>query len=166
MNATAVVDRLRQIHFLADVDQSYLEQIAAAGRIVHYPPGRVIFREGQALGAIYLIIAGHVSLELCAASIGCKRIMTLCAGDLLGISPLLEQTRATATARTTADCELIEIQAGQILTLCEHDPRFGYEFMRRVALAISKRLNATRLQMIDVYGEQLPPAGDAAERGR
>jgi CRP-like cAMP-binding protein len=82
--------------------------------------------------------------------------MTVGAGDLLGISPVLGQTRMTATARTVAPTQALQLNVGQILTLCEHNPRFGYEFMRRAALAVAKRLNATRLQLIDVFGAQMP----------
>ena len=73
---------------------------------------------------------------------------------MLGISPAVGQTRSTGTARTLAPTKAIELNAGQVLTLCEHNPRFGYEFMRQVAVAISQRLSATRLQLLDVFGTE------------
>jgi len=48
----------------------------------------------------------------------------------------------------------------QLLAICEQHPRFGYEFMKRAALALSRRLNATRLQLLDVYGGQMAGAPD------
>ena len=156
MSQGTMLERLRQIRFLADVEEEHLKQIAAAAEFVQFPSGKVIFREGQQLADIYLILSGSVSLEICAPGIGCKRIMTISEGDLLGISPVLEQSHSTATARTTLPTEVIQVNASQILTMCEHDPRFGYEFMRHAAQAITQRLNATRLQLVDVYGEQLP----------
>jgi CRP/FNR family transcriptional regulator, cyclic AMP receptor protein len=77
-------------------------------------------------------------------------------GELLGWSPVLEQSQLTATARALAATTAVEINASQILTVCEHDPRFGFELMRRAARALAKRLNATRLQLVDVYGNQMP----------
>ena len=50
--------------------------------------------------------------------------------------------------------------AGQIVTMCEHDPRFGYVFMRRAALALAKRLSATRMQLLDVFGGQMPSVAE------
>ena len=82
--------------------------------------------------------------------------MTVGPGELLGWSPLLEQTRLTASARTMTPVEAIELQGGQLLALCHHDPRFGYVFMRRAALALAKRLNATRMQLLDVFGADMP----------
>jgi hypothetical protein len=40
------------------------------------------------------------------------------------------------------------------ISLCESDPRLGYELMRRTALALSKRLSAARLQLLDVFGAE------------
>ena len=58
----------------------------------------------------------------------------------------------------------MEIDASQLLTICEQDLEFGYELMRRTMLAVAKRLDATRMQLIDVYGSQLP-AVERTEEG-
>ena len=39
---------------------------------------------------------------------------------------------------------------------CEDDKELGYELMRRFAAVMLDRLQATRLQLLDVYGK---PAG-------
>ena len=36
------------------------------------------------------------------------------------------------------------------------NPEFGFEFMHRVAMALAQRLSATRLQLLDMSGFQLP----------
>jgi len=35
---------------------------------------------------------------------------------------------------------------------CDADPRLGYELMQRFAGLMTSRLQATRLQLLDVYG--------------
>jgi len=35
---------------------------------------------------------------------------------------------------------------------CDTDPALGYEFMQRFAAVMVERLQATRLQLLDVYG--------------
>lgn len=157
MTDEQLVDQLRQLRFLCDIDEEYLKQIAAVAKVVEFPVGKVIFREGEPLAHFYVLLCGSVSLEICAPGRGCRRIHTVTDGDLLGISPVLEQTRVTATARVLTPTTAVQLNAGQILTMCEHNPRFGYEFMRRVALATSIRLSATRLQLMDVFGTE-PPA--------
>ena len=69
----------------------------------------------------------------------------------------------TATARVLEPATLLILDSRQLITLCEHNPRFGYEFMRRTALAISQRLSATRLQLLDIYRHELPVVPDRGE---
>lgn len=152
MSENALTEQLRQFRFLQEIEDEDLSRLAAIARLVEFPAGKVLYREGQSLSNIYLILSGSASIEICAAGIGCRRIMTVSAGDLLGISPAVGRARSTGTIRTLAPMKAIELNASQVLTLCEHNPRFGYEFMRQVAVTVSQRLNATRLQLLDVFG--------------
>jgi CRP-like cAMP-binding protein len=105
---------------------------------------------------MYLIASGKISLEICAAGTGCKQILTLGPGELLGWSSHLGQSRYTALARTPVRTRLVKINVLQLIQLCDLDPRFGYDLMRRTAVALAKRLNVTRIQLLNVYGDQLP----------
>jgi CRP/FNR family transcriptional regulator, cyclic AMP receptor protein len=154
MTENVLPEQLRQFQFLQDIEDEHLRHLAAIARLVEFPANKVLYREGQVVSNVYLILSGSVSIEICAAGIGCRRIMTVSAGDLLGISPAVGQSRSTGTVRTLAATRAIELNASQVLTLCEHNPRFGYEFMRQVAVAISQRLGATRLQPLDVFGAE------------
>ncbi len=133
MAASDILDVLRDIHFLEGIPEESLRQIAAVSREVSFAKGSVIFREGDPAAKMYLVVSGNVSIEICAPGIGCRRIMTVGEGELLGWSPVLEQSQLTATARALAATTAVEINASQILTVCEHDPRFGFELMRRSA---------------------------------
>ena len=154
MTGKNLVDVLRSIEFLDGIADEHLEKLASVAEMVEYEEGKQIFREGEPAEQVYLLTSGSVSLEVCAPGIGCRRILTVDQGEMLGWSPVLQQPRLTATARTLAPTQAVRISANQILTLCEHNPRFGYEFMRRVALALAKRLKAARLQLLDVYGAE------------
>lgn len=156
MNKQELLKALGEVGFCDDMDPDFLEQLANVCKLVEFPLGTVIFREGEPALRMYLIRAGHISLEICAPGVGCRRILTLGAGELLGWSAVLQQAHLTATARTLDATEAIELDAALVLTMCEHSPRFGYEFMRRSALALAKRLSATRLQLLNVYGVTMP----------
>jgi CRP-like cAMP-binding protein len=153
---SSFIEALREIRFLHDMGPMHLEQIANISRFRDYNEGDIVFRQGDVAQHLYLIVHGNVSLEICAASIGCKQILTLGPGELLGWSSVLEQSCYTARARALDVTRLVEINVGQFLTICERDPQFGYELMRRTALALAKRLSVTRMQMLDVYGSGLP----------
>lgn len=149
-----LVSALRKVEFLEDFEDDFVEMIASVTDLLQFEEGEVIFREGDAADYIYLVASGSVSLEICAPALGCRRILTIEAGNLLGWSPVLGQSRITSTARTLAPTQAYRIQADQLLSLCEQNTRFGYVFMRRVALGLAKRLSAARLQLLDVFGTE------------
>lgn len=156
MNNDRLVEALREIRFLHDIGPMHLEQIAKISRLRDFDEGDVVFRQGDAAQHVYLIVYGNVSLEICAAGAGCQQILTLAPGELLGWSSVLEQLSYTARARVLDTTRVVEINVAQLLTICERDPQFGYELMRRTALALAKRLSATRMQLLNVYGPNLP----------
>jgi CRP-like cAMP-binding protein len=158
-----LLDVIRNIHFLHDFPDAYLEPLATVASIKECAPGVVVFREGQKESRLYLVVKGAVSLEYCTPGMGCKRLQTVGTGELLGWSPVLGLSDMTATARVLEATRLLVLDARQLVTLCEHNPRFGYEFMRRTALALSQRLSATRLQLLDVYHQELPVVPEERE---
>jgi CRP-like cAMP-binding protein len=160
MNGKDSLELLSGISFFRGISEEHLRQVAEIAALVNFAQGTVIFREGEPASKLFLIVSGNVALELCAPGVGCRRILTVSEGELLGWSPVLEQSCLTATARALTNTLAVEISGGQILTMCEHNPRFGYEFMRRAALALAKRLTATRMQLLDVYGEAMPIASE------
>ena len=133
-----------------------VKQIADVSRPVEFPAGAIIFRAGEPATKVYWVATGEVSIEICAPGVGSRRILTIGDGDLLAWSPLLGLKQLTATARALTPMTAIEVNASQVLAMCERHPRLGYELLRQVARAMSTRLNATRLQLIDVYGSQMP----------
>ncbi len=160
MTESDLVPVLQSIPFLQALPEGSLAKLARISRIHDFPAGEIIFRQGDPAEIIYLVIEGTVALEICAPAVGCKRILTVGDGELLGWSPVLEQERLTATARTLTETKAVAISGRQIVSLCASDTEFGYEFMRRAALALATRLNATRMQLVDVYGSQMPVAPD------
>jgi len=151
-----LLETLRHIDLLKGVSEEELRQIASIAEEADFAEGTLIFRENSPAGHLYLIVEGNVSLEICAPSVGCRRILTVGKGELLGWSPVLENARFTATARAMTDVRTIRIQGQHLLALCESDHSLGYHFMQRAALALAKRLSATRLQLLNVFGNEMP----------
>jgi CRP/FNR family transcriptional regulator, cyclic AMP receptor protein len=165
VNKDSLIDTLRDIRFLHDIGPMHLEQIAQIARVRDFNDGDVVFRQGDAAQHVYLVVDGNVSLEICAAGTGCRQILTLGQGELLGWSSVLEQLNFTARARAVGKMRLVEINVAQLLAICDRDPQFGYELMRQVAMALAKRLSATRMQLLDVYGGDLPVVPYEVEAG-
>ena len=96
---------------------------------------------------------------MCVPARGCVRLLTVGAGELLAWSALLGRGEMTATATADEDTQVIAIPAPKLLDICESYPEVGYHLMRRLAHALSRRLLATRLQMLDLFSIEPPVAG-------
>jgi CRP-like cAMP-binding protein len=155
MRELMILDTLRTIRFLDDLNDEDRHKLAAMARLERYPPETFVFREGERPGRIFLVAEGSAALEIRLPEHGGRRIQIVGPGELLGWSPLLGPFPMTASARTLSPSRLIVLDAPQLLALCHHDPRFGFALMRRTATALAQRLSATRLQLLDVYRHQL-----------
>ncbi|MBA4189871.1 MAG: Crp/Fnr family transcriptional regulator [Planctomycetaceae bacterium] len=158
MTETITPAFLKTLAFLAPATEDELRLLMPAAQVEQYPAGTSVFREGDHLSHIFIVTTGTVALEISGPDYRPRRIQTVGPGELLGWSPLLGTGAMTAGARATTQVRVVAIDAKALLEVCEADPRFGYQFMRRTAVAIAARLNATRLQLLDVYGTELPHA--------
>lgn len=156
MSEPSVLEILQGIRFLEGVPPGDLQRLAAVAELKRYAPNATVFREGDKISSIFLVAEGAVGLELLVPGQGAKRIHTVGTGELLGWSPVLGKMPMTATARALAPTLVAILDAGQVTALCHHDPMFGFIFMRQIALALAQRLNATRLQLLDVYHSEIP----------
>lgn len=155
---------LRGMAFLNGADDEICRTLARLGRIEEVSAGAVLFREGHESESVFLVVSGQIALEIACPRRGRLRFQTVGPGELLGWSPLLGQPRMTATARALSPAQVIRLDAAPILALCEEQPRFGMELMRCTAIALSKRLAATRLHLLDIFRHELPvSSGEGGE---
>jgi CRP/FNR family cyclic AMP-dependent transcriptional regulator len=61
-----------------------------------------------------------------------------------------------ARAICVTAAQLFVLDAEKLRTAFDEEPRIGYEVMRQVAAALARRLVATRMQLLDVYGAEPP----------
>jgi len=73
---------------------------------------------------------------------------------MLGWSALFADGQMTATATVLEATCTIAFPGRMLRELCDHNHELGYRIMRQAALALSQRLLATRLQLLDLF---VPP---------
>lgn len=147
---------LEELHFSAGMPSEVLGQLATESTIQQARAGSVLFREGTHNQNLYLIRSGRLGLEMNVPGRGAVRILTLGPGEMAGWSALLDQGKMTASARAVRDTEVIVAAADKLRQLCETNHDFGYHLMRQMAEALSKRLVATRLQLLDLFSDAPP----------
>jgi len=65
-------------------------------------------------------------------------------GEIFGWSALVEGGRSTATAECLEDSRILSFQRKDLEKLFARQPQLGYEFMKRLARLIYRRLENTR----------------------
>lgn len=140
--------------FFAGLHPADLSLLAGCASNVRFESGQMIFREGDPANQFFLIRHGRVALEIFSHNRGPVSIQTLAEGDVLGwswmVAPFVWRFDAKALELTRA----LALDAECLRRKCDADPRLGYELLKRVVQVMTERLQATRLQLLDVYGKQ------------
>ena len=144
-------DLLEQLAFTADLPSNVLTALVGISSIRQFSAGSVLFAESSHNDKFYLIVRGHVALDMHVPGRGDVRVLSLGPGDMLAWSALIGQGQMTTTASALDDGQVIAAPARELLDICEQEHGIGYALMRRLALSLSKRLLATRLQLLDLF---------------
>jgi len=136
----------------AGLDPAWLDFIAGCGRNQGFEAGEHLAREGEDADVFFAIRRGRVALEVAAPGAGTLMIETLEGGDVVGWSWLFPPHRWSFDVRAVEPVRAIAFDGACLRGKCEDDLALGYELMRRFAGVMLDRLQATRLQLLDVYG--------------
>ena len=147
------LDRILREHpFFAGLSDADLHFVAGCARNHRFDAGDYLLREGQAANEFFLIRHGRVALEIAAPGQAPSVLLTPGAGEMVGVSWLAPPYKWMYDARAMELVRAIGIDAACLRNKCEADPRLGYEFSKRLMPVLVRRLHATRLQHLDVYG--------------
>jgi CRP/FNR family transcriptional regulator, cyclic AMP receptor protein len=135
----------------AGLERRHLDLIAGCGATARFAAGEHLFRGGDPAERFYLIRHGTVALDLVAGGRELT-IETLHDGEIAGFSWLFAPYRWMFDARAVTDTSTIAFDAVCLRGKCETDHELGYQLMRRMVSLATSRLQATRLQLLDVYG--------------
>lgn len=143
---------IREHPFFAGLDEGFCELVCGCARNVRFEAGQYLFREGEPANEFYLLRHGRVALEVTAPGRGAITVQTVGGGEIVGVSWLIPPYRWTNDARALEPTRAISMDATCLRRKCEADHDLGYEMMKRFVPVLVQRLQATRLQVLDVYG--------------
>lgn len=146
---------LRKHPFLADVSDRHMEILLGCASNAHFPEGTTLVQEGQIANKFYLIRDGRVALETDVVGRGRMRIQTVGPGDVLGWSWLIAPFRLHFTGTAVSDVRAVALDGECLRKKCENDHDLGYELLSRLSQVIERRLEGTRMQLLDLYTTSL-----------
>jgi CRP-like cAMP-binding protein len=141
--------------FFEGLDPDLLDVMVCCACHQEYQPGQFIYREGDDANQALLIIEGKVSVEIFAAQRGSLVIQTLGPGDILGWSWLFPPYKRRFDARAVEFTRAVALDGCVLRQKADENHRLGYELLKRFSRLVVDRLQATRLQIIDIYGKHV-----------
>jgi CRP/FNR family transcriptional regulator, cyclic AMP receptor protein len=137
----------------AGLDDGQLALVAGCGRNVTFTKGHRLFREGDRADDFFLVRHGLVALETYVPNRGALTVDTVGPGEIAGWSWLLTPHRWHFTGRAVEPVRAVQFDGACLRGKCESDPFLGYALLTRFAQVLVERLQATRFQLMDVYGD-------------
>ena len=136
----------------AGMADAHLGLIAGCGTLARFERDAYLLREGDAADRFFVLRHGAVALELAAPGREPLVIDTRHDGEAVGWSWLFAPYRWQFDARAVDPVAAVVFDAVCLREKCDADHELGYQLMRRFAATLVSRLQATRLQLQDLYG--------------
>ena len=152
MSERTIRELLGEHDFFARFAPAHLDVLAGCGRNVVFPAGTTIAREGDPADLFFALRSGRVAVGIHVPQHAPLVVATLGAGDVLGWSWLFTPHEWHFDAEATRETHAIAFDGACLRKKCEADAELGYVLMQRFAEIFVRRLEATRFQLVDVYG--------------
>jgi len=137
--------------FFSGLDYGFVNLMVSCASNVRFKGGSYILKEGDPANTFYLVRAGKVAVEVLAPQHKPIIVSTLGVGEILGWSWLLPPFQWKFHARAVEDTRAVALDGKCLRSKCEENHDLGYEILKRFAQIMEQRLEATRLQLLDVY---------------
>jgi CRP-like cAMP-binding protein len=138
--------------FMQGLDSVQIKLLVGCASNVVFQPGEFIFREGENADQFYFIRHGKAVVEAYVPQQGPITIQTRGAGEVMGWSWMVPPYKWHFDARAVELTRAFALDGKCLRDKCEDDHDLGYALMKKFSVLIAQRLEATRLQLMDIYG--------------
>lgn len=152
----SLLDSVIDCEFLRAIPKALLPQLEQLSQRRMFPAGTTLFLEGSANREFHIVNTGHVRLEMLVPRRGRIPILTVGPGEILAWSALVPNAAMTCSAIALEPVCTVAFDGDQLRALCETEHEIGFHAMRQLASELSRRLFATRLQLLDLFREHQP----------
>jgi CRP/FNR family transcriptional regulator, cyclic AMP receptor protein len=153
-----LAEHIRATWFGSDLVDSSLQRMGAMAREYEAPARTRLLREGDSTDELSILVDGRIALTEHVAGRGSVTLMSAEPGDVFGWTAIIPPYRATATVVSLEPVKVIAIEAEALRAELKADCVLAAGVYPRLAEALAHRLEATRQQLLDLYGsEQRPP---------
>jgi CRP-like cAMP-binding protein len=129
---------------VASVSSEIQSRLLAIAHRVHEPAGAVLFRRGEPSSGIFLVLEGHVSLQLESQGENPLWERIVESNSIVGLPGSLTGDRYSLTAIVLEPSELAFVDRLAVQELIKNDPEVGLELIR----ALSEEILQMRTVML------------------
>ncbi|HMR30012.1 MAG TPA: cyclic nucleotide-binding domain-containing protein [Geminicoccaceae bacterium] len=142
------VEVLRSIPLFAKIEPAKLKLLAFTSEQVEYMEGEVLFRQGDAGDAAYIVLEGDADI-LVDTPQGQVRVAQLGKNDIVGEIAILCDVPRTATVAAATRLLTLRVSKDGFFNLVTQFPQVGVEIMHELA----SRLHHTTQQLTEASGK-------------
>jgi CRP-like cAMP-binding protein len=155
MQTKKTIDQILAAHpFFQGFAPAQIQIIAGCAHNAQFKADTSLFREAEAASTFYLLRSGKVALETNIPGPGMVTIETIGAGEVVGWSWLFPPYTWHFSARALDDVQATVFDGACLRGKAEQDHDLGYALAMKFAEVMMRRLQATRLQLLDMYSIQ------------
>lgn len=123
---------LKEIPLFTRLSSRSLDQLAARAALVKLPKGSVVYREGDAGDALYVVLAGRCRSVLRTRDGVEHALQDFTSGETFGERALLTGDRHGTTVQVLTDATLLRIHGDEIQHLLDRHPPLARQMVRRM----------------------------------
>ena len=146
---------LQDLPLFAGMAPEQVELIAGCASHTGFEAGEVLVREGDPANTFFVVRRGTVAIDLHSPTRGALTVETVEAGEVIGWSWLFPPYTWHFDARAVTPVRATVFDGACLRGKCDDDPALGYDLMKRFAQVFLDRLQWNRVQLLDVYGDDL-----------
>jgi CRP-like cAMP-binding protein len=146
----SATDLLRQADVFARVSEPELRKISKLLKERRLDRDRVLFRQGDAADALYVVVAGRLRISATEVT-GRERVLAFIgAGEVVGEMGLMSGDPRSATATATTAAVLLQLRKADFDALLANN----LDLMRELARVVARRREVTQRRALDQAGGQ------------
>jgi len=129
-------------------------RLASLAKCQDIEAGTEVLREGEVTSELGVLITGRMALRTLVPERGMVTILTVEPGDVFGWSAIVPPNRASSTVVAIEDCGALVFEGDELRALLKSDHALAATIYPRVLQVVSRRLSATRLQLLDLFSRE------------
>ena len=125
--------------------------MASCASLKNYKTQEMLRKEGDQSACFFTILDGRVAIETYQPGLNRVVLLTLHGGEIVGWSWLFPPHEWVFDASAITPVRTIAFDAQSLREKCEKNTALGFDLMKRFSKVMTRRLKATRLQLLDMY---------------